>query len=72
MSVIIPKGTPYPCDKVKTYTNQSAEQDVFSITVFQGNMPMARQNKKLQEYDVKMEPCPKGDARIKITFSYDE
>jgi molecular chaperone DnaK (HSP70) len=42
MSVIIPKGTPYPCSQLKAYTNQSAEQDVFSITVFQGNMPMAR------------------------------
>ena len=72
MSVIIPKGTPYPCSQLKAYTNQSAEQDVFSITVFQGNNKMARQNKKLREYDIKMEPCPKGDARIKITFSYDE
>lgn len=58
MSIVIPKGTEFPCFVEKKYTNQTDEQDSFDITIFQGPSMIARQNKLLQEYKVKMEPCP--------------
>ena len=72
MSFVIHKGMTYPCHSIQKYTNSRDKQTEFSIEIFEGNNPLAKENKSIKEYTVAMRPCPRGQALIEIKFDIND
>lgn len=70
MSVVIPRGTGFPCNISKQYSNSYDNQTLFAIEIYQGNNVMAAQNTLIKEHIITMNPCPRGTAIISVTFTY--
>ncbi len=72
MTVIIPKNTTIPARKSKIFTTAADNQTGVTIRVFQGERPMAEDNKLLGQFDlVGIPPAPRGVPQIEVTFDID-
>ncbi|MDK2849344.1 MAG: molecular chaperone DnaK [Candidatus Woesearchaeota archaeon] len=72
MTVIIPKNTTIPTRKSKIFTTATDNQTAVTIRVFQGERPMAEDNKLLGQFDlVGIPPAPRGVPQIEVTFDID-
>lgn len=72
MSVIIPRNTPIPCSKTKTYTTTKDGQVKIDIVVYQGEREVASKNKELGRFPLDGIPmAKKGVPKIDVTFSLD-
>jgi molecular chaperone DnaK len=72
MSVLIQRNTTIPTKKSETYTTAADNQPSVMIEVFQGERPMARDNKKLGEFHLDgIPPAPRGVPQIEVTFDID-
>ena len=71
MTVLIPANTTIPTKKSETFTNASDNQPSVQIEVLQGNRPMSADNKKLGVFSLDIIPCPKGMAKIEVSFDLD-
>lgn len=73
MTVMIPKNTTIPTQKSKIFTTATDNQTAVTIRVFQGERPMAEDNKLLGQFDlVGIPPAPRGVPQIEVTFDIDE
>jgi len=54
-----------------TQTAETSKTE-FSIEIFEGNNPLAKENKSIKEYTVAMRPCPRGQALIEIKFDIND
>src|SRR5262249_15100469 len=58
--------------KSETYTTAADNQPSVMIEVFQGERPMARDNKKLGEFHLDgIPPAPRGVPQVRVTFDID-
>ncbi len=72
MTVIIPRNTTIPTRKSKIFTTATDYQTAVTIKVYQGERPMAADNKLLGQFDlVGIPPAPRGVPQIEVTFDID-
>lgn len=71
-SKLIPRNTTIPTKKSQVYSTAADNQTQVTITVFQGEREIAKDNKHLGNFDlVGIPPSPRGLPQIEVTFDID-
>ncbi|RTZ67191.1 MAG: molecular chaperone DnaK, partial [Aquificaceae bacterium] len=72
MTVLIPRNTPIPVRKCETFTTVSDFQTEVEIKVYQGESPIAKENKLLGTFRLTgIPPAPRGVPQIEVCFDID-
>jgi molecular chaperone DnaK len=72
MNVLIPKNTTIPTSKTQTYSTAADNQTAVTIKVYQGERPIAAQNRLLGSFDLTgIPPAPRGMPQVEVTFDID-
>ena len=69
---MIDRNTTIPTKKAQTYSTADDNQNAVTISVFQGEREMARDNKSLGQFNLEgIPPAPRGVPQIEVTFDID-
>lgn len=69
---IIERNTPIPVSQGQLFTNARDGQTTVELHVLQGEREMAEFNISLGQFElIELEPQPRGEARIEVTFDID-
>lgn len=72
MTTMIEANTTIPCKKEETFTTAADNQLAITVSVFQGQRPMAKDNKHLGLFNLEgIMPSPRGIPQILVTFELD-
>lgn len=72
MTTLIEKNTTIPADRTQIFSTAADAQPAVTIKVFQGNRPMASDNKMLGVFNLDgIPPAPAGVPQIEVKFSID-
>jgi molecular chaperone DnaK len=72
MEALIPRNTPVPIKKTKTYSTVQDKQESVEIAVYQGERPLVKDNVKLASFRLEgIEPALSGEPEIEVTFDVD-
>jgi molecular chaperone DnaK len=72
MTVLVPRNTTIPTEKKETFTTADDFQTAVTIKVFQGERPMAGDNRLLGEFNLEgIPPARMGVPQIEVTFNID-
>jgi molecular chaperone DnaK len=72
MTPLIPKNTTIPTTKSQIFSTAADNQPAVDIMVYQGERPIANQNKLLGHFQLTgIKPAPRGTPRIEVTFNID-
>ena len=73
MSKVVPRGTTIPTRKGENFTTESDNQTTITISVFEGERPLVKDNHLLGTFDLKgIKRAPRGEPQIRVTFNIDE
>ncbi len=69
---LIERNTTIPTEKKETFTTADDNQTAVTIKVFQGERPIAVDNRLLSEFNLEgIPPAPMGIPKIEVTFNID-
>ncbi len=72
LTPLIPRNTTIPTTKSQIFSTAQDNQPAVDIAVYQGERPMAHDNKLLGQFNLSgIKPARKGEPRIEVTFSID-
>lgn len=72
MTVMIPENSTVPTSKSEVYSTAQDNQTAVTIMVYQGERPMARDNKLIGQFNLDgIAPSKRGIPKIRVTFSCD-
>lgn len=72
MTVLVERNTTIPATKKETFSTAVDGQTAVTISVYQGERPMARDNRLLNQFNLEgIMPAPRGVPKIEVTFDLD-
>jgi molecular chaperone DnaK len=72
MAPLITRNSAIPTTKTETFTTAAENQTGVTVEVFQGERPMADDNRKLGNFDLTgIPPAPRGTPKIEVKFDLD-
>ena len=72
MTVLVERNTTIPAEKEQTFSTAADNQTAVTVKVFQGERPMAKDNRLLGEFNLEgIPPAPRGVPQIKVKFDLD-
>ena len=72
MTVLVPRNTTIPTEKKETFTTADDNQTAVTIKVYQGERPMAGDNRFLKEFNLEgIPPARMGIPKIEVSFNID-
>jgi len=72
MTTLIPRNTTIPTKKSESFSTAADNQSSVEVKVFQGERPMASDNRLLGKFGLEgLPPAPRGVPQIEVTFDID-
>ena len=72
LTKLVERNTTIPTDKEETFSTASDNQTAVTIKVFQGERPMANDNRLLGQFNLEgIPPAPRGVPQVRVKFSLD-
>ncbi|HEY1065764.1 MAG TPA: molecular chaperone DnaK, partial [Pirellulales bacterium] len=72
LTPLVERNTTVPVEKSQTFSTADDNQPTVTIKVFQGERPMAADNRLLGQFDLSgIAPAPRGVPKIKVRFDID-
>jgi len=70
--VVVPRNTPIPTNKSRTFTTVEDNQTTVTFPVYEGERTQCRDNRLLGEFELNgIPPMPRGQAELVTTFEVD-
>jgi molecular chaperone DnaK len=72
MTKLVERNTTIPTKKTETFSTADDNQRAVTVQVYQGERPMANDNRLLAKFDlVDIEQAPRGQPKIEVSFDID-
>ena len=72
MKVLIPRNTPIPVRESDVFSTSESNQSSVFIKIFQGERPLASENKSLGKFRLSgIPPAPRGIPQVQVAFDID-
>ena len=72
MTVLVERNTTIPVTKQETFSTAADSQTAVTVRVFQGERPMAADNRLLSQFNLEgIPPAPRGVPQIEVAFDID-
>ena len=69
---LVEKNTTIPTERKQTFSTAADNQTAVTVSVFQGERPMARDNRLLGQFNLEgIPPSPRGTPQIEVKFDID-
>jgi molecular chaperone DnaK len=73
MTALVERNTTIPAEKKKVFSTAADNQTGVTVKVFQGERPMANDNRLLDEFNLEgIPPAPRGVPQIEVKFDIDQ